>query len=82
MTPRLFLCPILILRLVVVERILTLIADFFVIDNLLCASDEQNALAVETVAELPEDFVLGFFCKVDKHVTAHNHMKVFRIRVL
>ena len=85
-TPICFSCPrkvscIYVLRLLVEERILPLIAYFLVIDNLLRTADEQHASVSQRTTEFAEYLILCFLGKINQYVPADNKMIILRIRI-
>ena len=63
-----------ILRFLVEERGFSLISHFSVVDDLLCATDEEYAALRQGFVELAENVVLCFLGEINQHVPADNHI--------
>ena len=73
---------IILSRLSVVEGILSGITDILVINDLLGRADEEESSGLDGSEEFSEYFILGFIGKVDKNVSAYDHVVIGIILIL
>ena len=68
-------------RLLKKEGLISFIAQFPIIDDLLCTSDKQYPIFYQRMMELSVNLIFGLFRKINYHITAYNQMAIFRILI-
>ena len=80
--PALIIRRFLFIGALIIERILSLISHFPVIDDLFRTSNKENASRGQRIIEFSKDIILCLLRKVDQHITADNHVISFCIIIV
>ena len=80
--PALIIRRFLFIGALIIERILSLISHFPVIDDLFRTSNKENASRGQRIIKLSENIILRFLSKINQHIAADNHVISFCIIIV